>query len=85
MTAPKSRTKPSAKTPAQEAGSNVKVMILAHRMRHPVSGVMFAPGVPVDIINLEAPENIFVRHQLAAGVMQLVESPEDPATEADPE
>jgi len=51
-----------------------RVYVVKYRMRHPVTGVMFEPGVPVDIIDLNHVDNIFVRHQLEAGVFKEVKN-----------
>jgi hypothetical protein len=52
---------------------NVKVYAKYHRQRHPVTGQVFSVGQPVDVIDLEHPDNVFVKHQLDAGVFAIVE------------
>jgi hypothetical protein len=51
---------------------SARVQALTHKQRHPVTGVMFNPGQPVDVIDLDSVDNAFVRHQLEAGVFQIV-------------
>lgn len=41
-------------------------------LRHPVTQQMFRPGVVVTVVDLDSPENIFVRHQIDAGVFAIV-------------
>jgi hypothetical protein len=58
--------------PTVESPKSVKVMAVQYKQRHPVTGVLFNPGVPVDIIDLDDAQNAFVRHQIEAGVFKIV-------------
>jgi hypothetical protein len=42
-----------------------------NRLTHPVTGVVFPPGKVVDIVDLQDPDNIFVVHQLEAGLFEI--------------
>lgn len=57
---------------ATASPKSVKVMAVQYKQRHPVTGVLFNPGVPVDIIDLDDAQNTFVRHQIEAGVFKIV-------------
>lgn len=70
-TAPKENL-PAAPAPEVAPTKAVRVQATSHRQRHPVTGIMFYPGQPVEINDLDAPEHAFVRHQLAAKVFKIV-------------
>ena len=50
----------------------VKVMAVYNRMRNPHTGILFIPEIPVDINDLDAPENYWVRSQIKANVLKIV-------------
>ena len=52
---------------------NVKVQVLAGRFSHPVTGTLFRQGSIVDVIDLDSHDNVFVRHQIEAGLFKIVE------------
>ena len=67
--------KPVAETPVVEEykPTPVKIMAVKIRMRHPVTNVMIYPNRVTEILDLEDPINIFVKHQLEAGVFKRVD------------
>lgn len=52
---------------------NVRVQVLAGRFSHPVTGTPFRQGSIVDVIDLDSHDNVFVRHQIEAGLFKIVE------------
>jgi hypothetical protein len=56
-----------------ETQGPVKVAALYHKMRHPVTDVMFQVNQAQEINDLQAPEHKFVRDQLEAGIFKIVE------------
>lgn len=55
-----------------QVNKGAKVVAVLHKQRHPITGVMFNPGVPVDVLDLDDEENAFVRHQIEAGVFKIL-------------
>lgn len=51
---------------------NVRVRVLAGRFSHPVTGTPFRQGSIVDVIDLDSHDNVFVRHQIEAGLFEIV-------------
>lgn len=45
--------------------------VQGHGLRHPFTHQMFRPGVVIPVVDLDSPENIFVRHQIDAGVFEI--------------
>ncbi len=64
--------KPTQFKTEQPKINSVKVQAITHKQRHPVTGVLFNPGQPIDVIDLDSADNAFVRHQIEAGVFQIV-------------
>lgn len=52
---------------------NVRVRVLQGRFSHPVTGTPFRQGSIVDVIDLDSHDNVFVRHQIEAGLFEIVE------------
>jgi hypothetical protein len=48
------------------------VVALFHKQRHPVTGAMFHPNKPVELLDLNSPDNAFVRHQIEAKVFGVL-------------
>lgn len=65
-------TLPTKPKEAVKETRSAKVEALFHKQRHPVTGILFNPGSPVDVIDLDAPDNAFVRHQIDAGVFKVL-------------
>lgn len=55
-----------------ETPGSVKIIALYHKMRHPVTDVMFQTTVAQEINDLQAPEHKFVRDQLEAKIFKIV-------------
>ena len=65
---------PTLGTEQTEPAKNlVKVYAVSHKIRHPVTQHLFVRGQVSDFIDLNDPSNIFVVHQLEAGVMKQVQ------------
>jgi hypothetical protein len=52
---------------------NVRVEVLAGRLCHPLTGTRFSKGSVVDVIDLDSPDNVFVRHQIEAGIFKILD------------
>ena len=64
------KSKPTAEL---EQANPVKVVSnTPYPMRHPITNVMFIPGQPVEINNLDSEDHTFVRHQIEAGIFEVV-------------
>jgi hypothetical protein len=67
-TAPQKKVEPKA-----PATTDVRVQVLAGRLRHPITGTIFREGAVVDVIDLDSDDNAFVRHQIEAGLFKVLD------------
>lgn len=64
-------------TPKKEATKSVKVRAVFNRMRNPHTGAVFLVNKHTDVIDLASKENFWVRSQLKAKVLKIVEHKDD--------